>query len=379
MHVVLTVNFSPWSRYRGGGQRSTHFLASALARRGQRVSVVFTKPPWERVEVPANLPYHVEWAALWDVASRRSAPLRVLTTLTVARRLRALAPDIVHAQGEEGLLAPSVVDCPLLLTPRYPNYPAGLLARGRVDLSLWLRDPKYAALGLAARRATFVCPTSRSSANMVQQAFGIASERLRVVPNGVDATFLGQTRQPDAARGPLLFFGRIEREKGSDTLIEALAQSRHDRKLCIVGAGEGLAELRRSVEQRNLSTRVEVCGWESAEALTTRLSRASIAVLPSREESFGNAMIEAMAAGTPLVTTNAGSLPEVVDARAGVLVPPGDASALATAIDDLLDDPERAEALGRAGREHVQRNFSWDAVAARYEELYREALSRSRS
>jgi glycosyltransferase involved in cell wall biosynthesis len=384
MHIALTVNFSPWSRYRGGGQRSTHFLACALARRGHRVSVVFTKPPWERVAVPDDLPYRVLWAALPDVVSRRAAPLRVLTALTVAQRLRELAerdpPAVVHAQGEEGLLVPTVLRCPFLLTPRYPNYPAELLAGRSSRLGRWLKHPKYAALGATARRAVFVCPTSSSSARMLEQAFGIEPARIRILPNGVDPTFLSQARKPGAEQGPLLFFGRIEREKGIDTLVEALERSQHrERRLTIVGAGEALAWLERTLAERGLARRVELCGWEPADKLTARLSGAALAVLPSREESFGNAMIEAMAAGTPLVTTSAGSLPEVVAEGTGVLVPPGDAAALARAIDDLLAHPARAEALGRAGRAHVQSRFSWDAAAACAESLYVEALGERES
>lgn len=381
MRVFLTVNFSPWSRYHGGGQRSTHFLACALARRGHEVTVVFTKPPWERVKLPA-LPYRIEWAALLDVASRRAAPLRPLTALSVAHTVRRLArrgaPSVVHAQGEEGALVPYVLACPLVLTPRYPSYPSELAARAGRPLrraGLWLSHPKLLALQAAARRAAFVCPTSQSSAQMAQRALGVDEARIRVIPNGVDPTFFERERRPDAASGPLLFFGRIQREKGVDVLVEAFAQSAHgERKLCIVGQGSDLPWLRRAVRARGLEPRTEFWPWERAEVLAERLAGAALAVLPSREESFGNAMLEAMAAATPLVSTTAGSVPEVVQhGETGLLVPPNDARALRGAIATLLAEPARAEALGRAGRAGVRARYSWDAVAAQYEEVYAEA------
>src|SRR3954451_18857742 len=82
MRCILTVNFSPWSRYSGGGQRSTHNLARALVKRGHEVTVVFTKAPWEQVPLPPDLPYQVVWAALPGV--------RRTSSLFVARAVQGL-------------------------------------------------------------------------------------------------------------------------------------------------------------------------------------------------------------------------------------------------------------------------------------------------
>lgn len=380
-HIILTTNFSAWSRYSGGGQRSTHALACALAERGHRVSVVYTKPPWERVPLPTGLPYAVHWAVFHGVRTQRAAPLRVLNAVSVAHTVRAIArrdpPWVVHAQGEEGALVPSVVSCPFVLTPRYPSYPEALqrLASSRLAQAWqWLRYGKYRALGVAARRADLVCPTSEASAQVVRRVFGLDAARMAVVPNGVDPTFLGVTREADAASGPLVFFGRLEHSKGVDVLLAALARSTHrQRTLSIVGEGD-TALLRRSIEAHHLTERVTVCGWESAAQLAQRLAAAAVAVLPSREESFGNAMVEAMAAATPLLTTSAGSLAEVVVAdETALVVLPGDADALTAALDRLLSDPALAARLGQAGREHVRKCYAWSAVAARYEQLYEQA------
>src|SRR5437879_13705296 len=102
VRIVFTCNYSPWSRYSGGGQRSTHDLASALARRGHDVTVVFTKTPWELVHPPRSLPYRLRWATLPDYQSRARAPLRVLSAWTVAnvvrRELTQGPPAVVHAR-----------------------------------------------------------------------------------------------------------------------------------------------------------------------------------------------------------------------------------------------------------------------------------------
>ncbi|HPC47980.1 MAG TPA: glycosyltransferase, partial [Deltaproteobacteria bacterium] len=106
-------------------------------------------------------------------------------------------------------------------------------------------------------------------------------------------------------------------------------------------------------------------------------ARTTIAVVPSIYEGFGLPAGEAMACRVPVVSTTGGALPEVVG-DAGVLVPPGDAQALARAIAGLLDDPQRRETLARAGYERVRRHFTWRNTAERVVEVYREAIEDSR-
>lgn len=102
-------------------------------------------------------------------------------------------------------------------------------------------------------------------------------------------------------------------------------------------------------------------------------------VLPSRDESFGNAMVEAMASGAPLITTNVGSIPEVTDeGRAAVLVHPSDPERLRDAIQRLCSHPEVAEELGRKGREYARARYSWTATAAAFERLFEGHLTCSR-
>ena len=385
MHVILTANFSPWSPYSGGGQRSTHNLAQVLARRGHDVEVVFTKPPWEQVNVPTGLPYALHWAALPARRSRRDAPLRPLTALTVALQVRALLRPgtVVHSNGEEAALLPALRrhrPFAFVLTPRYPQLPTALLQRRRTlcaALHLFFNHFKFIQLGAAARGAGLCCPTSRSAARMMQQAYGIDSRRLRIVPNGVSVAFMrAEHSEEAAARGLLIFFGRLSRSKGADTLLDALALLGSDGpKALIIGRGEQQEALAQAIRARGLSDRVALKGWMPQDELAGLLSRAAMAVLPSREESFGNAMAEAMATGTPVVSTTAGSVPEVVvHGKTGLLVPPDDPEALAGAIHRLQEDPQEARRFGVAGRQRVREHFTWNAAAERFEALYEEVL-----
>jgi glycosyltransferase involved in cell wall biosynthesis len=382
MRIVLTCNFSPWSSYSGGGQRSTHQLASALAHAGHDVHVVYTRAPRERVEPDVPPPYRIHWAALFDVKSRRNAPLRPLSALSVARavaRLCEQAPvDAVHAQGEEGALVARSswrrAFC-LVVTPRFPWYPAAVFERRpgwrqARRVALWLSEAKYPLLGMALRAADHVCPTSRSAADAVQRAFDLAPQVITVVPNGVAPAFLDAawTPAPDA---PLLFFGRLARDKGADTLIEALAGLDRAPPLIVIGRGDDEPALRALAHARGLGDRVRFEPWAAPRDLAARIAQARMVVLPSRHESFGNAMAEAMAVGAPLVSTTAGSIPEVVDhGRTGVLVPPDDPVALRHALATLLEDPAHAARLGAAGRAHVHATYGWDAVARRFLAIY---------
>jgi glycosyltransferase involved in cell wall biosynthesis len=383
MRVVLTCNFSPWSAYSGGGQRSTHNLARALARRGHRVKVVFTKPPWERIEPPEPLPYELGWAWLPDLRSRRQAPLRPLTALTVAHavwhELRQGRVDVVHAQGEEAAALPSVRrsrEFGLVVTPRYPGLPAPLLRHQgptRFELArLGLLDAKYLTLGAALRAADFCSPPSFYAGDLMQRAYGLRDEQVRPVHNGVPEEFLAYRWQPSRSARPALFFGRLSRAKGVDTILEALTRlGPAAPPTLIVGRGPRRDEIAAEIVTRGLRDRVELRDWVDHHTLGGLLEQSSMALIPSREENFSLAVLSAMAVGTPLITTPVGGTPEVVENRVnGMLVEPGNDAELAAAISTLHREPQLAAAIGRTGRDLVRRRFTWDVAANRFEALY---------
>jgi len=382
MRIALTCNFSPWSPYSGGGQRSTHALASALVREGHDVSVVFTRTPWERFAVP-SVSYQLRWASFFGLRSRRAAPLRPLNAISVLGVLKQLHReqplDVVHGNGEEVVLAAGwgrEAGVTVVTTPRYPNYPEALLRPqgthrlGRLRVAI--TDTKYLLLGRAARASSWCCPTSQHAARLVERALGVASTQLCVIPNGVSQVFFEHAwSAPGVA--PWLFFGRLAHDKGVDTLLQALARAPRGRTLTVVGRGDQGPALKRMAHDLNVSDRVAWRDWLDESELARELSRAALAVLPSRHESFGNAMAEAMAVGTPLVSTRAGSIPEIVEHEVtGLLVPPDDPEALHQALTRLEHDAELAARLGATGRERMRENYSWQAVARRYARLYGE-------
>lgn len=387
MHIILTTNFSPWSPYSGGGQRSTHNLALALARRGHQVDVIYTKSPLEQIAVPEGLPYSVHWALFPTLRSRRASWLRNFSVFSVRSNARALirprGDTVIHSNGEEGALFPLTSNgrrIPFVLTPRYPHIPQPIQSPSSSLLSCFIRVPqtKYRLLGRALQRADACCTTSAFALEMLRRHYHFPRAATGIIPNGVDERFLQVRKQPKPQpAGPLVYFGRLAHSKGIDTLVEALSLLHTPTpELIIIGRGEIKKQLLHQARARKVAGQLTFRDWMSQEELAGILEQASMAVLPSREESFGNTMAEAMATGTPVVSTTAGSIPEVVEhGKSGVLVPPGNAEALAQAIDRLRQHPEEAAQLGEKGRRRVRRHFTWRAVAEAYEQIYTQVLS----
>ncbi len=385
MRIILTIDYSPWSAYGGGAQSSTHNLAIALCRRGHEVSVVYTKPPWENVTLPCDLPYDVHWATFFDFRSRRRAPLRPLNASSVARVVEGLLgarrDAVVHSNGEEGGLIHRLRPrhrFGFVASPRHPRYPRTLLENGSLSplKKLWLActEGKYLMQGRAARHADLCVPPSAFAAELVRRAFHLDPAQLRVVHNGVPEEFLRYRHDPDAARqGPLIFFGRFEPTKGVDTLIEALALLGDEAPpALLIGRGSLKRALHQRIAARGLSDKVAVLPWMSPDELARTLTTARMVALPSREENFSLAVLGAMAVGVPVVSTRAGGTPEIIEhGRTGLLVEPGNPQALARGIAALLREPARAQALGEQGRRHVRQALTWDTVAASFERLYR--------
>lgn len=168
--------------------------------------------------------------------------------------------------------------------------------------------------------------------------------------------------------------------KGLDVLFDA-AEADPRLHLALAGAGPHEAALRRRASGPALTGRVEFHGHLAGDDLAEFYRGLAVLAVPSVAapgwlEQFGRVAVEAMAHGVPVVASASGALPDVVGG-AGVLVPPGDPAALARALREVLDDPEHAARLRAAGLARA-RDYTWDAVASRYEAMYREAVAHAR-
>lgn len=213
-------------------------------------------------------------------------------------------------------------------------------------------------------------------------------DKCRVVPLGVDlAGFASLDRQGAGASavqtragGPFaLFVGRLRYYKGVNVLLDAMA--RWDGRLVIVGDGPEDARLRAQHERLGLGDRVRFAGAVSDAELHHHLAAADLGVLPSTHpsEALGIAMIEYLAAGLPVVCTELGTGTTFVnrDGETGLVVPPGDADALAGALRRLMSDAPMRERLGAAGRMRAREVFSLEAMMRGVGEAYEVALLRA--
>jgi alpha-maltose-1-phosphate synthase len=181
----------------------------------------------------------------------------------------------------------------------------------------------------------------------------------------------------------VVFVGRITRQKGLPVLLKAAQQLDPAAQLVLCAGQPDTPELASEVAGLVAGLRAARSGvvW-LPEMLPKReviqlLTHATVFACPSLYEPLGIVNLEAMACGTAVVGSGVGGIPEVVsDGETGLLVPPDDPGALASALNSLLADPGRAEAMGRRGRERAIAEFSWPAIAARTVALYAELARR---
>jgi len=215
----------------------------------------------------------------------------------------------------------------------------------------------------------------------------VAPGRVRVIRNGIDTTEYAPDPATDVLkqygvdpdRPSVIFVGRITRQKGVPVLLRAAAAMDPPAQLVLCAGQPDTAELAAEVEGLVTDLRAARSGviWIPEmlpkRAVIQLLSHATVFACPSLYEPLGIVNLEAMACGTAVVGSAVGGIPEVVsDGESGLLVPPDDPAALAGALNSLLRDPARAEALGRAGRERAVAEFRWQTVAAQTAELYAE-------
>ena len=322
---------------------------------------------------------HQPWDHLHDTV------LRVISTdLSMAEG--AGGADLVHSHtwyaNLAGHLAAKLYGIPHVVTmhslePLRP-WKAEQLGGGYA-LSSWCEEVS------ATSAAAVVAVSDAMRADLLTVYPGISSERAVVIRNGIDvaeyvadpATDVLDRYGVDPARPYVIFVGRITRQKGVPVLLRAAAELAPDAQL-VLCAGQPdtpgqLAEVTELVQ--GLDNAVWIPKMLEKREVIQLLTHATVFACPSLYEPLGIVNLEAMACGTAVVASRTGGIPEVVaDGETGLLVEPDDPSALAEALNALLRDPERARAMGQAGRVRAETEFSWTTVAAQTADLYAKVM-----
>ncbi len=361
----------------GGAQQQLAQVAPRLRARGVDVHVLTRRVG----DLPAR--EEIDGVPVWRLAAPGTGVRTSLAfTASCVARLLALRPDVIHAYS---LFSPSTA---ALLTRAVTGTPVVVkVLRGgeggeipRIERKPFAK-PRLARL---VRQVDRFIAISREI-DLSLAAAGVPPERRVAIPNGVDlARFSpGDAEARRAQRESLglgdaptaVYCGRLVPEKNVDGLLAAWRSVRRhhpEARLLVVGGGPDEQALRRAAGEgvAFLGERTDV---------VPVLRAADLFVLPSRTEGLSNALLEAMACGLPVVATRVGANEEVVrDGETGRLAPMGDDAALASTLDALLADPERAR-LGARGRQVVAARYALDGVVEQLASLYDElAAGRSR-
>jgi len=365
----------------GGGERQALRLSQKLIERGWKVRVLTRRhnrrypylPP--AVEEYERVPVHRISSRGWGKVG--AVGFIVSGLLHLGRHGRH---GIYHAHG---IGAPGMM---AVLAARLFGGRSLVKLRTGADVYTQARAASYdRGLGFLLRYADVHIAVNREVKEQLHSE-GVAGERVRLLPNGVDPKAFSPCKDTDVARVQLfgeegwwcgkslfLFVGRLSEAKGVDVLLAAWAELptkiRDECVLLIVGDGQEKPSLIAQCEEQGIASTVRFLGRR--EDVRRFYDAADVVVLPSRREGLSNVMLEAMACGLPVVCTAVGGAVDWVEASVnGKLVPPEDPAALASALVWMAANRDQWARLGAAARETVSESLSMDALVEKVERVY---------
>jgi glycosyltransferase involved in cell wall biosynthesis len=386
----------------GGQNVHVAALSSALARRGHTVTVYTRRDDpllADRVDAALGVQVvHIEAGPPRPIPKDDLLPYIPALGEGIAADWARSQPDLVHAHfwmsGIAALHAVRVSDqgaIPVLET----FHALGTVKRrhqGAADTS----PPERATLEPWVGRTVDGVIATCSDEVFELRAMGVNARSISIAPCGVDSALFcpdGPAEERGSGRFRMAAVGRLVPRKGVETVITALAclkaAGRTDVELLVVG-GPGGADrseadpegrrLRECAERLGVASQVVFRGQIPQSELPKVLRSVDVVVCAPWYEPFGIVPLEAMACAVPVVAASVGGLIDsVVDGVTGIHVPPRDPEAVAEAIAQLMDHPDRAAALGRAGRARMRTRYSWDRVAQTTAKIYGSVLARAES
>ncbi|MFL2770840.1 MAG: glycosyltransferase family 4 protein [Rhodospirillaceae bacterium] len=371
---LLLINYE-YPPVGGGGGNATQQLGRALTSKGLKVTVL--------TAAQGNLPrrendHGVEIYRIWS-ARRRRDRCSILEMLIFMAHALFAAPGIARQTKANATLIFFGVPCG----------PVGWWLKYKLGLPYIISLQGGDVPGFMGHELSFYHRLSSPLIKRVwEEAYAvIANSRglaalahsyapdieVGMIPAGADLdSFLPRNKPTPSGPLRLLFVGRLVNQKGLDILFRALAALGNQEKWALTIAGGGPLEdtLMDTAQDLDLHDRITFCGWLERSQLSIVYNEADVFVLPSRAEGMPNAMLEAMAASLPVIGSRVAGIEEVVvNHETGLLVPPDDAEALTEALNTLLQDRDKAFALGQAARKRTEDYYSWNVASSAYAEL----------
>lgn len=298
-------------------------------------------------------------------------PAVVAEAVRIARTLRTERVDLVHAQDFYstllGVLAAKIAGIPVVVS--------------RLDLVHWHGRARHLALAAASHAADAVIANCEAVRDLVVYRERVPGERVVVIRNGLDLARFDAQRAalaaplPDTRGAPVaILVANMRHEvKRQEDFLTALALVRRgvpSMRAFLVGEGQRQRQLEATARELGLADAVTFLGARGD--VPAVLARGTLGVLCSRQEGLSNAVMEGMAAGLPMVVTDAGGNAELVkEGERGFVVPPERPEALANAILRVVGDPGRARRMGEAARRFVERELTLDRMVGDHDRLYR--------
>ena len=356
----------------GGLFRHVFDLARGQADRGHRVGlIVDSMTGGERAEaVLAELAPHLALGLERVPIARELGPSDVPALRAISGRIKLLAPDVLHGHGAKGAalarLTPGAPRAIRVYTPHGGSlvYSPGSLRGGFYRKLEWL---------LIGRTDLFLFE-SGYAAELFRAKIGRPRAMVRVVRNGVgDAEFAPIAPKPNAT--DIVSVGELRPVKAIDVLVEALAMlKRSGRRVSATIAGDGPqgAELKAQALRLGVADQVRFVGYRPAREA---FAMGRMLVIPSRAESLPYIVLEAAAAGVPIIATKVGGNPEIFGTQTGHLIAPDDSAALVATIAGALDDPQEVKRVTHAVRTRVRKEFSSTAMVENGLVAYRETIA----
>ncbi|HVV09906.1 glycosyltransferase family 4 protein [Amycolatopsis sp.] len=381
----------------GGLARHVHALARHLAKDGHEVVVLcrhvsgtdaHTHPTTDRMvdgvrvirvaEDPMHVTFEQDLVA-WTLAMGH-AMVRAGLNL-----FRTWQPDVVHAH--DWLVAhPAIALAETSGKPLVGTIHATEAGRHSGWLSHPLNQQVHSAEWWLANRADELITCSQAMRTEVAGLFDLEPEAVTVIHNGIEERgwrvpqaeiTAARARYSPKGEPLLLYFGRLEWEKGVQDLLAALPQIRREHpgaRVVVAGRGRHLEPLVEQARKLRIRRAVHFAGHLPDRELRAALAAADAVVLPSRYEPFGIVALEAAASEAPLIASTAGGLGEVViDGITGLAFAPGDVAGLQTAVDSVLRDRKSARRRARTARARLSVDFDWARIAEATAEVYRRA------
>ena len=356
LHIGLVGPLPPPT---GGMANQTRQLAELLRSGGAQVSVVHT-----------NLAYRPAWIGRVPVLR---AVFRLLPYVVALWRT-AGNTQVLHVMANSGwswhlFAAPAIWVACLRRVPVVVNYRGG-------EAAAFLAKSRHSVTWSMRRAARLIVPSG-----FLKQVFGQHGLAAHIVPNVVDLRRFHPAPAGVAPELRLMVARNLEPIYDNATAIRAFAlvlQAQPTARLTLAGTGPELAALQAIAQELGVQAQVEFAGRLDRDDMAHRLRHCAVALNPSRVDNTPNSILEALASGVPVVSTDVGGVPFLVQhEQTALLVPPGDAQAMAGQVLRLLQEPGLATRLVANGLREVQR-YTWSAVAPGLREVYMAALDSKR-